>query len=59
MKIISPDSYNAELGNNFKILKAVKDFPEPDSPTKATVLPAGIFIEILSTTFLLFLNEID
>src|ERR1044071_8730569 len=30
---------------------AVTDLPEPDSPTSATVLPAGTSIETSSTTF--------
>ena len=37
--------------NNFNILKAVTVFPEPDSPTKATVSPFGILNEIEFTTF--------
>ena len=38
-------------GNNFKILRADNVFPEPDSPTIATVLPFGISIFTLLTTF--------
>ena len=41
----------ALAGKSFKILKADKVFPDPDSPTIATVLPFGISIFILSTTF--------
>ena len=38
-------------GNNFNMLKAVTVFPEPDTPTKATVSPFGILNEIEFTTF--------
>ena len=49
--IIFPLFILALPGNNFKILRADNVFPEPDSPTIATVLPFGISIFTSLTTF--------
>ena len=40
---------NCSFRQELSIDKAVTDFPEPDSPTRASVLPFWIFKEMLST----------
>jgi len=51
LKIISPLESDTDLGKSFSKLRAVTVFPEPDSPTKATVLPLGILNETELMTF--------
>jgi hypothetical protein len=48
---ISPDSMRAMRGRMLMIDCATTDLPEPDSPTSATVRPAGTRNEIPSTAF--------
>ena len=49
--MISPDSMRAMRGRMLMIDCATTDLPEPDSPTSATVPPAGIRNETPSTAF--------
>ncbi len=48
---ISPPTILAALGRMPMIAWAQTDFPEPDSPTRATVLPAGTRNETPRTAF--------
>jgi hypothetical protein len=50
LKVMAPEGWCAAgYGNSLRIDKAVTDFPEPDSPTSATVSPGPMSNETRST----------
>ena len=60
MNFIAPLTF-ADVGSKPTVDNADTDFPEPDSPTKATVFPTGILKEMFLTASTIcpsFSNEI-